>query len=75
MYKIMIHIDTHTNDTWFYYQEAGKDYVANSLEEIRSEKKRLEEELLKYEAESLLKEGKRKEKYTVIKKIFLERQI
>lgn len=35
MYKIMIHIDTHTNDTWFYYQEEGKDYVANSLEEIR----------------------------------------
>lgn len=35
MYKIMIHIDTHTNDTWFYYQEEGKDYVANSLEEIK----------------------------------------
>ena len=35
MYKIMIHIDTHTNDTWFYYQEEGKDYVADSLEEIR----------------------------------------
>ena len=35
MYKIMIHIETHTGDTWFYYQEDGKDYVANTLQEIK----------------------------------------
>lgn len=35
MYKIMIHIETHTGDTWFYYQEEGKDYVANTLQEIK----------------------------------------
>ncbi len=51
----------------------GIKNLKNSLEEVKSEKKRLEEELLKYEAESLLKEGKRKEKYTVIKKIFLDK--
>ena len=35
MYKIIIHIPTHTDNTWFYYQEDGKDYVANTLQEIR----------------------------------------
>lgn len=35
MYKIMIYINTHSGDKWFYYQENGKDYVAYSLQEIK----------------------------------------
>ena len=35
MYKIMIYIDTHSGDKWFYYQENEKDYVAYSLHEIK----------------------------------------
>ena len=35
MYKILIHIDTQSGDKWFYYQENGKDYVTNSLQEIK----------------------------------------
>lgn len=35
MYKILIHIDTQSGDKWFYYQENGKDYVTDSLQEIR----------------------------------------
>ena len=35
MYKIMIYINTHSGDKWFYYQENDKDYVAYSLQEIK----------------------------------------
>ena len=49
----------------------GIKNLRNSLEEIKSEKKRLEEELLEYEAESLLKENN--DKYIIIKKVFFNK--
>ncbi|MDV4149860.1 DHHA1 domain-containing protein [Clostridium sp. AL.422] len=51
----------------------GIKNLKNSLEEIKGEKKRLEEELLKYEEESLLREGNILEKYTVVKKVFIDK--
>lgn len=51
----------------------GIKNLKNSLEEVKSEKKILEEELLKKEEEDLIKEGKKLEKYIVIKKIFLNK--
>lgn len=53
----------------------GIKNLKNSLEEVKSEKKILEEELLKKEEEDLIKEGKKLEKYIVIKKIFLNKSI
>ena len=35
MYKILIYINTYSGDKWFYYQEEGKDYVAETLQEIK----------------------------------------
>ena len=35
MYKILIYINTYSGDKWFYYQEDGKDYVAETLQEIK----------------------------------------
>lgn len=51
----------------------GIKNLKNSLEEIKKEKKILEEELLNYEEETLIKEGKNIGKYIVINKIFFNK--
>ena len=51
----------------------GIKNLKNSLEEVKKEKKILEEELLNYEEELLIKEGKAQDKYIIIKKIFLNK--
>ncbi|MCF0147594.1 MAG: alanyl-tRNA editing protein AlaX-L [Clostridium sp.] len=51
----------------------GIKNLKNSLEELKVEKKILEEELLKKEEVELIKEGKELDKYIVIEKIFLNK--
>lgn len=51
----------------------GIKNLKSSLEEVKKEKKILEEELLNYEEELLIKEGKAQDKYIIIKKIFLNK--
>ncbi len=51
----------------------GIKNLKNSLEDIKKEKKILEEELLKYEEKVLIEEGENLGKYIIIKKIFLNK--
>lgn len=51
----------------------GIKNLKNSLEEIKKEKKILEEELLNYEEEVLIKEGENLGKYIIIKKIYFNK--
>lgn len=51
----------------------GIKNLKNSLEEIKKEKKILEEELLNYEEVVLIKEGENLGKYTIINKIFFNK--
>lgn len=53
----------------------GIKNLKNSLEEIKKEKKILEEELLNYEEEVLIKEGENLGKYIIIKKIYFNKSI
>ncbi|MBE6053637.1 MAG: alanyl-tRNA editing protein AlaX-L [Clostridium sartagoforme] len=53
----------------------GIKNLKSSLEEIRNEKRKVEEELLEYEIESLLKNEESNEKYIIIRKIFLNKSI
>lgn len=52
----------------------GIKNLKNSLEIVNSEKKKLEEELLEYEVEKLLKEDHNSDKF-IIKKIFLNKSV
>ena len=53
----------------------GIKNLKSSLEEIRNEKRKVEEELLEYEIESLLKNKDSNEKCIIIRKIFLNKSI
>ena len=53
----------------------GIKNLKNSLEEIKKEKKILEEELLNYEEAVLIKEGENLGKYIIIKKIYFNKSI